>query len=219
MPLYGKAVTKVPVQIVNKQMFSSHTVCEILVNKIVFRIFLNVPMLSEAVSLTEKQCNIWIQSTMVWKQECRATRKGGFPAMASTRFSIMVHSTSSSWMITSFLRILIAYSSSVPFRSANTTWTRTLKSYIYSTVDTLNIVSINVPIISRRGMCMWDIGTRFKPEKFRNFTIFLSLNDFYPGQENSSISRNHHESCQRWLEIFRFGILGAIWIYQLMIFN
>jgi len=60
-------------------------------------------------------------STMVWKQEWRATRKGGRPCIARTRFSIIVQSTSSSWIITSFLRILIAYSSSVPFRSASIT--------------------------------------------------------------------------------------------------
>ena len=34
----------------------------------------------------------------------------------------MVHSTSSSWIITSFFKIFIAYNSSVPFLSANTTW-------------------------------------------------------------------------------------------------
>ena len=52
-PLYSKAVTKALVQFMNKQMFPSHTVFKILENKIVFRTFLNVPMLSDAVSLTE----------------------------------------------------------------------------------------------------------------------------------------------------------------------
>ena len=52
--------------------------------------------------------------TMVWKQEWSCTRKGGLAASASTRFSIMVHSTSSSCMMMSFFRILMAYNSSVP---------------------------------------------------------------------------------------------------------
>lgn len=51
-------------------------------------------------------------------------RKGGFPGSASTRFSTIVHSTSSSWITTSFFRILTAYSSSVPFRSESMTWGR-----------------------------------------------------------------------------------------------
>ena len=59
--------------------------------------------------------------TMVWKQECSWVRKGGFPGRASTRFSTIVHSTSSSWMTTSFFRIFTAYSSSVPFRSESMT--------------------------------------------------------------------------------------------------
>jgi len=59
--------------------------------------------------------------TIVWKQECNWTRKGGFSPSARTRFSIMVHSTSSSWMITSFLSILMAYNSSLPLRSASKT--------------------------------------------------------------------------------------------------
>ena len=42
-----------PVQFINKQMFPSHTEFKILDNKIVFRTFLNVLMLSDAVSLTE----------------------------------------------------------------------------------------------------------------------------------------------------------------------
>ena len=64
---------------------------------------------------------VWSLTT-VWKHEWRWTRKGGFPDRASTLFSTMVHSTSSSWMIMSFLRILIAYNSSEPFLSANITW-------------------------------------------------------------------------------------------------
>ena len=63
-----------------------------------------------------------VSLTTVWKQEWRWTRKGGFPESAKTLFSIMVHSTSSSWMMTSFLRILIANNSEVPFRSANMTF-------------------------------------------------------------------------------------------------
>ena len=51
-------------------------------------------------------------------------RKGGFPERARTLFSTMVHSTSSSWITTSFFKILIAYNSSAPFRSASITWGR-----------------------------------------------------------------------------------------------
>uniref|UniRef100_A0A182UYB0 Uncharacterized protein n=1 Tax=Anopheles merus TaxID=30066 RepID=A0A182UYB0_ANOME len=58
---------------------------------------------------------------MVWKQECSCTRNGGLLDRARTRFSTIVHSTSSSWMMMSFFRILIAYSSSVPLRSASIT--------------------------------------------------------------------------------------------------
>uniref|UniRef100_A0A182JI04 Uncharacterized protein n=1 Tax=Anopheles atroparvus TaxID=41427 RepID=A0A182JI04_ANOAO len=58
---------------------------------------------------------------MVWKQECSCTRNGGLVESARTRFSTIVHSTSSSWMMMSFFRILIAYSSSVPLRSASIT--------------------------------------------------------------------------------------------------
>ena len=49
----AKPSQKAPVQFINKQMFPSHTVFKILENKIVFRTFLNVPMLSDAVSSTE----------------------------------------------------------------------------------------------------------------------------------------------------------------------
>lgn len=59
--------------------------------------------------------------TTVWKQEWSCVRNGGLSCSASTRFSTMVHSTSSSWITTSFFRILIAYSSSVPFLSASIT--------------------------------------------------------------------------------------------------
>lgn len=38
--------------------------------------------------------------TIVWKQEWRVTKNGGLSGSASTRFSVIVHSTSSSWMIT-----------------------------------------------------------------------------------------------------------------------
>lgn len=59
--------------------------------------------------------------SIVWKQECNWTRNGGLLDRANTRFSTIVHSTSSSWMMMSFFRILMAYSSSVPLRSANIT--------------------------------------------------------------------------------------------------
>ena len=44
----------------------------------------------------------WIESyeiTMVWKQECNWTKKGGFCDNARTRFSTMAQSMSSSWII------------------------------------------------------------------------------------------------------------------------
>ena len=71
--------------------------------------------------------SLWIDRpttrlTMVWKHEWRWTRKGGFWAIAKTLFSTITHSMSSSWMMTSFFNTLIAYNSSVPFRSASITW-------------------------------------------------------------------------------------------------
>lgn len=60
--------------------------------------------------------------TMLWKVECSCVKNGGFPANANTLFSTMVHSTSSSWITTSFFRIFIAYRSSVPLRSASITY-------------------------------------------------------------------------------------------------
>lgn len=48
-------------------------------------------------------------------------RKGGLSLWAKTLFSTIVHSTSSSWITTSFFRILMAYSSSVDFISASIT--------------------------------------------------------------------------------------------------
>lgn len=63
--------------------------------------------------------------TMVWKHECSWTRNGGLLARARTLFSIMVHSTSSSWMMMSFFRILMAYSSSVPCGDTHTRYRNT----------------------------------------------------------------------------------------------
>ena len=40
--------------------------------------------------------------SLVWKQEWRLVKKGWFAASARILFSVIVHSTSSSWMITSF---------------------------------------------------------------------------------------------------------------------
>ena len=60
--------------------------------------------------------------TVVWKHECIWTRNGGFWARARTRFSTIVHSTSSSCIMMSFFNILMAYNSSVPFLSASITF-------------------------------------------------------------------------------------------------
>ena len=79
----------------------------------------------------QKKWNDNLELMFVWKQECSATKKGGLLLIASTRFSIIVQSISSFWRITSFLSILIAYNSSVPFLSASTTWKqRAWKKYI-----------------------------------------------------------------------------------------
>lgn len=67
-----------------------------------------------------------ISPTTVWKHECSCVRKGGLSCCARTLFSTMVHSTSSSWITTSFFRIFIAYSSSVAFISASMTFRGTL---------------------------------------------------------------------------------------------
>lgn len=66
----------------------------------------------------------WIRTT-VWKQEWSCVRKGGLSCKARTLFSTMVHSTSSSWITTSFFNILTAYSSSESFRSASITCSHT----------------------------------------------------------------------------------------------
>lgn len=90
---------------------------------------------------TSRQCMKWALLTMttaescrvfffvlttVWKQEWSCVRKGGLSLSANTLFSTIVHSTSSSWITTSFFRIFMAYSSSVDFISANITciWQR-----------------------------------------------------------------------------------------------
>jgi len=62
----------------------------------------------------------WIL-TLVWKQECSWVRKLGLLDSARTRFSIIVHSTSSSWTMTSFFKTLTANIWSVPFSSASRT--------------------------------------------------------------------------------------------------
>lgn len=62
--------------------------------------------------------------TEVWKQEWRAVRNGCFAERAKIRFSVMVQSTSSSWMMTSFLRTLMAKICPVIFCSAINTYKR-----------------------------------------------------------------------------------------------
>ena len=63
--------------------------------------------------------------TSDWKHECICTRHFGLSDSIRTRFSIITHSTSSSWTTMSFLRIFIAYNSpGFSFRSARTTWIR-----------------------------------------------------------------------------------------------
>jgi len=62
-----------------------------------------------------------LKLTIVWKHEWRLTRNGGFSGSASTRFSVIVHSTSSSCMITSFFNIFIANSSFVVLCSPSKT--------------------------------------------------------------------------------------------------
>lgn len=60
--------------------------------------------------------------TLVWKHEWSAVRKGWLADRASILFSVMVHSTSSSCKMVSFLRTLTAKTSSAPFFSANITY-------------------------------------------------------------------------------------------------
>jgi len=84
--------------------------------------------------------------TIVWKQECSLTRNGGLLLSASTRFSINTQSTSSSWTTTSFLRTLMAYSSSVPLRSASSTWQQMKHTNIGLTYKSKYVISI-FPII------------------------------------------------------------------------
>ena len=69
----------------------------------------------------QSQSTSWNAQTCVWKLQNNSTRNGGLLANARTRFSAIVHATSSSCKTTSFLRIFMAYSSSVPFLSASKT--------------------------------------------------------------------------------------------------
>ena len=49
-----------------------------------------------------RQQTMFVYLSLVWKHECRLVRKGWLAARARILFSVIVHSTSSSWMITSF---------------------------------------------------------------------------------------------------------------------
>src|SRR4029434_11074506 len=85
--------------------------------------------------------------TTVWKQEWSWVRKCGLSSWASTLFSTMVHSTSSSWITTSFFRILMAYKMSESFISANITYTHThthRKRERGQCVEARNTVCINL---------------------------------------------------------------------------
>jgi hypothetical protein len=53
-------------------------------------------------SMTKKR---WL---VVWKQEWSPVRNGGFSWRARTLRSLSVHSTSSSWTIRSFFKLLMA---------------------------------------------------------------------------------------------------------------
>lgn len=60
--------------------------------------------------------------TLDWNVENRCVRKGFSQARASTLFSTMVHSTSSSMRTTSFFRTFTAKYCPCPFSSASSTW-------------------------------------------------------------------------------------------------
>ena len=60
--------------------------------------------------------------SFVWKHECSDVKNGWFADKARIRFSVIVHSTSSSWIITSFLRTLMAKISFESTFSANMTF-------------------------------------------------------------------------------------------------
>jgi len=74
--------------------------------------------------LVSNLCVNWLheKQTLVWKHECKAVRNGCLADRASMRFSVIVHSTSSSSIIASFFSTFIAYTSSVPFSSAINTF-------------------------------------------------------------------------------------------------
>lgn len=94
--------------------------------------------------------------TTVWKQEWSAVRKGGLSLWAKTLFSTIVHSTSSSWITTSFFRILMAYSSSVDFISASITcgWWRHNETN-YQAFSGCHISSVTV-IHDLLYYCLWS---------------------------------------------------------------
>lgn len=74
--------------------------------------------------------------TIVWKHEWRATRNGDLFGSASTRFSVMIHSTSSSCTITSFFKILTANNSFVSLCCPSNTCSSSIKLGINTTRET-----------------------------------------------------------------------------------
>ena len=70
------------------------------------------------------------QHTLVWKQEWRPVRNGCLADRARILFSVIVHSTSSSWMMTSFLRTFTANTWPLDLCSAIIT----CKKYMYQDV-------------------------------------------------------------------------------------
>lgn len=94
--------------------------------------------------------------TTVWKHECSCVRKGGFSCWARTLFSTIVHSTSSSWITTSFFKIFIAYSSSVVLISASMTLTDTDRGNDNGWKSTIQL-SFLVPLV----LCFVTSDTRY----------------------------------------------------------
>ena len=121
---------------------------------------------------------------MVWKHECNETRNGGFSGRARTRFSVIVHSTSSSWIITSFFRILMANSSFVTLCSPNKTWIlkysriRTYTTRLYTVYYCLYATFFWLP----KWLLHWKHDSYMQPTDICNFFVVpeqLHISLFY----------------------------------------
>ena len=128
--------------------------------------------------------------SMVWKQECSCTKNGGLLDNAKTRFSTIVHSTSSSCIMMSFFKILMAYSSSVPFLSANITLNTTPVMYMTRSKRTCICRFINYYLF--KYLCIWNERLTFPklplPSTIRKWKSLALIKSLLPMLCGTSLS-------------------------------